>query len=245
VARGFVSGLDAVGYARNIINKYKIRRILTGGVENLSIEAYTVFYKLGWLRKGRNQNINKSYRLFDTNNKGIIFGEGACVLVLEDLRYVDRKKANILSEVIGYGFTFGDSKEMIARSMHLALEDAGLEPGDIDYICANSNGSKKDIEELEAIREIFPGSKMPVVSSIKFSVGESLGAVCAMQVASTSLSISKGLIPPTVNFKNSNNKFQDMAISNCTIKRKIGAAMVNSFGLDGNNTCIILKKVAV
>lgn len=244
ISRGFTSSIDAIGYATNMIKNHQIKMILAGGVENLSIELYTLFYKKRWLARVI-KDMKTSCKPFDKTRNGLVLGEGACVLILEDMESVYKRNGNILAEVIGYGFYFGDDKEAIKKSIYLALQDAKLGPADIDYICANANGSiKKDKEELKAIIEIFGNFDRPIINSIKSMVGECFGATGAMQVSSTCLSLSKGIIPPTLNFQKYDDKLRKINIYTTKVKRKIDIAMVNSFGLDGNNACLILKKIS-
>ncbi|MEW6101546.1 MAG: beta-ketoacyl-[acyl-carrier-protein] synthase family protein [Candidatus Omnitrophota bacterium] len=236
ISRGFVSAVDSLGYAKNAIQNYGLKRVLSGAVENLSIEFYSVFHKRKWLRKTRN--------ILDKSESGVVLGEGACVLVLEDIKSALRRNINIFAEVAGYGFSFGDNPASLKKSISLALDDAGLSPQDIDYISANANGHKrKDSEEAKAIAEIFGGNKQfPIISTIKPYIGECFGATGAMQAAACCLSLSKGLIPPVFLSKTKNKGKVSRSPSFKGIKKKISIAMINSFSLDGNNACLILKR---
>ncbi len=219
IARGFVSGIDAIGYAINMIQKYGVKNILTGAVESLSKEYYALFYKTGWLK-----NFKKGKQ-----KEGIVLGEGACVLVLEEMQSARRRNADILAEVVGYGFSFGDNKKAMRRSMLSALGDAKLKPENIDYVSINANGHvRKDRDEVKVMDEMFGNKHKPIMGAIKPMTGECLGVSGVMQAAASCLSMSEGVIAPN--------------IFNRKIKKKINIAMINSFGLDGNNSCLILKK---
>jgi len=228
LSRSFCSGVDAIGYAVNMIKNYKRKMVLVAAVENLCGELYTAFYTTRWLSKSKN----------DTKN--INLGEGACVLMLEDERSAKKRKARVYANILGYGFSFGSTKEAIKQAINSALEDAKISAKHIDYICASFNGGPRDKQENESINEIFVLPDVPIVSSIKFSLGEGFGAVSAFQVASASLSLKKGVLPLVTRFKNKNR----IRVFNNgkAVKKKIGFALVNSFGLDGNNSCLVLKK---
>jgi 3-oxoacyl-[acyl-carrier-protein] synthase II len=207
LSRGFASGLDAIGYAMHMIKQKQAKKILAGSVENLSIELYTFFYKNSWLRKGKNNS---------RGSRGVVLGEGASMVVLEEKNSAIRRGAPLLAEVKGYGFSSGESKESMEKCMRLALEDARVKPDDIDLIFLNANGSKQDEKETVGIHEIFGKTGPPYLSAIKFLTGECFGATGGLQVVSACLSL----------------------------KKKINMAMVNSFGLDGNNSSLILKRIS-
>lgn len=243
IARGFSSGADAIGYAFHMIKTYDANKILTGATENLSIEYYTIFNKTGWLLK--HPVSQKPFcRPFDSERNGIILGEGACAFVLEELKSAQKRNACIAAELLGYGFSFGNNEEALKRSMILALEDAKIKPADIEYICASANGSiTKDRDEAEAIAELFEPGRLPLVSSIKAVVGECVSLTPALQIVCACMSMSKGLVTPTVNFQKGDSSSKKLNISSRPVKKKINIAMVNAFGLDGNNACLIIRKV--
>lgn len=240
IARGFSSGLDAMGYAVNLMKNYGIKTVVTGGVENLSIEYYTMFYKIGWLLRAE-KNVKTACRPFDRDRSGLLLGEGAGVLILEEMQAAKKRGARIFAEVAGYGFSFGSDAQDIQRCMVLALENSKMKPTAIDYISASANGSVfKDKQEQGVLSDLF-GSR-PVVSSVKSMVGECFGASGVLQAAAACLSLSRGVVPPTVNFRKADPGAGQSMISNKKINKKINTVLINAFGLEGNNACLILTK---
>jgi 3-oxoacyl-[acyl-carrier-protein] synthase II len=228
LSRSFSSGIDAVGYAVNMIKNYKRKMVLVAAVENLCAELYTAFYTTRWLTNLKD----------DTKN--INLGEGACALMLEDEKAAKKRKARIYASILGYGFSFGSTKEAMKQAINTALEDARVPAKHIDYICANFNGGPRDKQENGSINDIFSGCRITAVSGIKFNLGEGFGVASAFQVASSSLSLQKGVLPSVVNFKNTGrSSFLNKGMA---IKKKISFALVNSFGLDGNNACLVLEQ---
>ncbi len=228
ISRGFASSLDAISYAADKIRQERLDMIIAGGVENLSIEFYTIF--------------DKSKKLL-SKGRGIVLGEGACVFILEKADSAIQRKAHIFAEVSGIGFSFGDSKESIKSSMLSALDSSGLAIKDVDYICANYNGDrKKDLQESSAISELFMDYGNPIVRTIKPQIGECFGVSGAMQAASACLSFYKRLCPRFCGEHKGKDFYSGRKSIWIKEKQIINVAMINSFGLDGNNSCLILKR---
>ena len=237
ISRSFTSGIDAIGYSLEKIRNGICDNIIAGAVENLCIEFYSF--------------LNKTGRLFPSlgrkhGNSGIVLGDGACVFMMESLLSAKKRKAQVFAQVLGYGFSFGDTKEDMKRSMLLAIEDAGLRKTDIDYICANFNGdNKKDSQESRAISDIFGDKYPPLTGTIKHQMGEGLGVSPAMQVSSVCLTFKKNIVP--FGFSDKNGIFRYLFNGSAPwVKlknKKMDFAMVNAFGFDGNNACLILGKV--
>ena len=236
---GFAASSDALGYATHLIKERRAGVILVGGVEELYQQMYQGFYNLRLLSGC--QNGQEVCAPFDKRRNGMILGEGVAVLLLEDSEYARNRGANAVAEVIGYGSSFGNNLDMLKETMLMSMEDAHLKPEDIDYICANANGSiRQDRLELEAIKKIFYSKKL-FISSIKSIIGECYSASGLLQCIAACLSIQHNMIPPTVDFEEADLKLGLLNIQNVKVKRQVKVAMINSFGCDGNNSCLIIK----
>jgi 3-oxoacyl-[acyl-carrier-protein] synthase II len=231
ISRGFTSGIDAMGYALNMLRNHKRKSILVAAVESLSAELYTFFYSTRWLPKSALSIDN------------VRLGEGSCAFLLEEAASAVKRGRNIISEVMGYGFSFGKNKESIKKSIVLALADARIKPDEIGYISSSINGGPGDMQEEEAIKEIFNHANKDItISSIKFNIGEGLGFSAAAQIASASLFLSNNRIPLEIKPKKRSGGSIGLSNYDKPIRKKTDLALVNSFGLDGNNACLVLRK---
>lgn len=224
ISSGFTSSTDAIGNAYNLIQNGKADIVITGGVEQISLDAYVIFYMQKLLAgstpppplltgssspppllKGGRGDLEVSVP-FDKRRNGFIMSEGSYVFVLEELGFAKNRGAKIYAEVKGYACTnagrkngsFRQRLDRAGKAMTDAMEDAGLSPEKVDLISANGNSSKIiDLIEAKAIQEVFRNREEPVlVSSIKGALGEPYGASGAMQMAGAVLSIRDGIIPP-------------------------------------------------
>ena len=200
----------------------------------------------------RNDEPEKASRPFDAMRDGFVMGEGAGVVVLEELSWAERRGARIYAEVKGYGMT-GDAYHMTtpspegegaSRCIKIALNDAGLSTGEVDYINAHGTSTKfNDENETAAIKSVFGkrAYEMPV-SSTKSMTGHLLGAAGGIEAIFSVLSIENGVIPPTINYE-----FQDAEcdldyVPNKSRAANVDIAMSNSFGFGGTNACLVFKK---
>ncbi len=205
ISSGFTASTDAIGNAYNLIQNGKADIIITGGVEQISLDAYVIFY-MQKLLAGSDGKSGEVSMPFDKRRNGFIMSEGSYVFVLEELGFAKNRGAKIYAEVKGYACinsgrksgSFRQRLDKAGKAMTDAMEDAGLSPETVDLICANGNSSKIiDLIEAKAIQEVFRNREEPVlVSSIKGTTGEPYGASGAMQMASAALSIRDGIIPP-------------------------------------------------
>jgi 3-oxoacyl-[acyl-carrier-protein] synthase II len=209
ISTGFCASLDAVSYAADFIKLNRADVVLAGGVEELCEETFLGFYRLGCLSgSGGSEPICCP---FDARRNGVILSEGAAVLILEDEDHALRRGANILATIHGYGNSFDPMADMgfthsgkgLFNAITLALQDASLSSGDIDYISASANSTKGlDRMETNIIKELFGESAHNIpVSSIKSMVGESFSASGALSLTAAVGAIQKGVIPPTVNYQ--------------------------------------------
>lgn len=251
LSTGFSAGLDAIGYAAELLNSGRIDAVLVGGTEELCIQTFLGFYKSGFLSGSKNGKKEVSAP-FDKMRNGIILGEGACMLVLEEFYLARKREAKIYAEVSGYATAFDAYRtdnyslkgEGARRAMRTAIQESGLEPKDIDYICAAANSTIEcDLMETRAIKDIFGcrAKKIPV-SSIKSILGESLGASGVFQVVASIGALIYGKIPPTINLEESGSGCDLDYVPNKMRKTDVNRALVNAFSPDGKNSSIIISR---
>ncbi len=252
ISTGFCASLDAISYAADFIKLNRADVVLAGGVEELCEETFLGFHTLGCL-SGMNGSDPVSCP-FDAKRNGVILSEGAAILVLESEEHARARGAEILAEVLGYGNAFdplSDSSfdragQGLKNAIHLALQDASLQPEDIDYISACSNSTKGlDRMETRVIKEVFGkhASTVPV-SSIKSMVGESFSASGALSLAAAVGAIQKGSIPPTVNYTDRDPECDLDYVPNMARQKQIQTVLVTSADPYGQNAAVIVGRYA-
>jgi len=200
----------------------------------------------------RNEEPEKASRPFDLKRDGFVMGEGAGVLILEELEHALSRNANIYAEIVGYGMS-GDAFHVTApcsdgdgaiRCMKLAIEDAGIKPEDIDYINAHGTSTPlNDKVETMAIKKLFGSHAYKLaISSTKSMTGHLLGAAGAIETIFTALAIKEGIVPPTINYEFPDPECDLDYVPNKARKMEIKYAMNNSFGFGGTNASLVLKK---
>ena len=250
ISSGFTSSTDAIGNAIKLIQNGKADVILTGGVEQISLDLYMIFYMRKMLA-GTNDTGNETSMPFDKKRNGFIMSEGSYVFVLESHDYAASRGARIYGEVSGYGSIFAGNRnsdivkrvEKTGNAMKKCIDDAGISTDDIDLINANGNSGKlSDLIEAKAIKELFGERSREIpVHSVKSTLGESYGASGAVQTASALLSINNGLIPPTINYEEKDQEC-NLNIVGEKLEKEVNTVLINSFDLSGNNSCLIVKK---
>lgn len=189
---------------------------------------------------------------FDKERSGFVMGEGAGMLVLEELEHAQKRKAKIYAEIIGYGATSDayhitspcPNGEGGAKAMKRAIEDAKIKPEDIDYINAHGTSTHlNDSTETMAIKTALgEASKKVMISSSKSNIGHLLGAAGAVEAIICTKAIEKGIVPPTINYIEKDEECDLDIVPNEPRKKDIKITMSNSLGFGGHNACIILKK---
>jgi 3-oxoacyl-[acyl-carrier-protein] synthase II len=250
ISSGFTSGTDAIGNAYKLIQSGKAKVIIAGGIEQISLDLYIIFYMRKLLARANGSGSETSMP-FDKRRNGFIMGEGSYVFILEDLDYALSRESKIYCEVSGYGSLFaGNKKNDIdkrvkkARSaMQMCMDDAKLSIDDIDLINANGNSSElQDLVEAKAIKELFGERSEEIpVCAIKSILGECYGASGAMQTAASVLSIDNDLIPPTINVENAPEC--NLNIINEKLEKDVSSVLINSFDYSGNNSCLTVMKI--
>ncbi len=249
ISSSFTSSTDAIGNAIKLIQNGKANVIIAGGVEQISLDLYMIFYMRKMLARANGTGSEISMP-FDKRRNGFIMSEGSYVFVMEDHDYALSRGARIYGEVSGYGSIFaggrnsdtGKRVEKAGNAMKKCIDDASMSADDIDLINANGNSGKlPDLIEAKAIKELFGEESNIPVHTVKSSLGESYGASGAMQTASALLSINNGLVPPTINYEEKDPEC-NLNVVNERLEKEVNTVLINSFDLSGNNSCLIVKK---
>jgi 3-oxoacyl-[acyl-carrier-protein] synthase II len=248
------SGSDAVGIAYETIKRGDAKVMISGGSEAIinpvGVSAFNALKAIST----RNDEPQKASRPFDAERDGFVIGEGAGILILEDLSYAQSRGAKILAEIIAYGAT-GDayhitapieSGEGAAKAMQMALDKAGLKPTEIDYINAHGTSTQlNDKMETKAIKTVFGAhaDKVPI-SSTKSMIGHLVGSAGAVEAIICVMTIRNGVIPPTINLTHPDPECDLDYVPNTARQAKVTTAMSNSFGFGGHNSVLIFREYA-
>jgi len=242
----------AIGDAYRTIQYGDADVMITGGAEaTVTPMAIGGFANMKALSE-RNDSPETASRPFDATRDGFVMGEGAGVLILEELEHALTRGATIYAEIVGYGAT-GDAYHLTApapdgegaqRAMKRALKDAGLEPKDIQYINAHGTSTPaNDFNETRAIKAVFgEHAKTVNVSSTKSATGHMLGAAGAVEAVVSAMVVGTGIIPPTINYHNPDPELDLNYTPNTSVKRDVNAVLSNSFGFGGHNTTLAIKR---
>ena len=250
ISTGFCASLDAVSYATDFIRLNRADVVLAGGVEELCEETFLGFHKLGCL--SGSDGFEPICCPFDRRRNGIILSEGAAILLLEEEEHALRRGADIMAKVLGYGNAFDPSADRnfnlvgngLKNTITLALEEASLNPEDINYISSSANSTRGlDRMETEVIKDIFGEQAFSIpVSAIKSMVGETFSASGALALAAAVGTIQHGIIPPTVNYREKDPSCDLDYVPNEARAKEIKNVLVISSDPYGNNSAIIVGK---
>lgn len=252
VVTACATGAHAIGDAARLIIFGDADVMVAGGAESavcrLGIAGFAACKALS---TARNDEPQAASRPWDKDRDGFVMGEGAGVLVLEELEHAKARGAKIYGEVIGYGMS-GDAYHITApaedgngafRAMKAALKRAELQPGDIDYINAHGTATMGDVIELGAVKRLFGNAVETVsMSSTKSAIGHLLGAAGAVEAIFSLLAIRDQVAPPTLNLDNPDEGCDIDLVAKVAKKREINYAMSNSFGFGGTNASLIFGK---
>jgi 3-oxoacyl-[acyl-carrier-protein] synthase II len=244
----------AIGEAWRAIRMGDAQIMFAGGAEAAIVPIGIGGFCAMKAMSRRNQDPQHASRPFDKERDGFIMGEGAGVIVLEELEHAKKRGANIYCEVVGYGNT-ADAYHLTApapdgegavRCMRMALSNGGLKTGDITYINAHGTSTPQgDVCETQAIKTVFgEQAKKIAVSSTKGATGHMLGAAGAVEMAVCALAIKHGIAPPTINYQVPDPECDLDYVPNTARELKINAVINNSFGFGGHNASIAAKKFA-
>ncbi len=248
------TGAHAIGDAARLIKWGDADVMVAGGAESpISDIGIAGFNACKALSTKRGHEPERASRPYDADRDGFVMGEGAGVVVLEELEHARARGAKIYAEVLGYGMS-GDAYHITApsetgegaeRSMRAALKSAGLEPSAIDYINAHGTSTMADTIELGAVERMMgDAAAKATMSSTKSSTGHLLGAAGAIEAIFSILAIRDQIAPPTINLDTPAVESKLDLAPNAMRKREIAVALSNSFGFGGTNASLVLGKVA-
>jgi 3-oxoacyl-[acyl-carrier-protein] synthase II len=251
VVTACATGNHSIGEAFRIIQRGDADAMIAGGVEStitpLAVAGFCALKALST----RNDEPEKASRPFEKNRDGFVMAEGAGILVLESLECALRRGAPIFAEIIGFGCNAdayhitapSPNGEGAARCMQIALDDAEIKPEDVDYVNAHGTSTPmNDLSETIAMKTVFGEHvKQLPVSSTKSMTGHMLGAAGGAEAIFSILTITHGIIPPTINYDEPDPECDLDYVPNVARKQDVRIAMSNSFGFGGTNATLIFK----
>ncbi|MGE0491750.1 MAG: beta-ketoacyl-ACP synthase II [Vulcanimicrobiota bacterium] len=252
VVSACATGGNCIASAVDVIKADKADAMLAGGTEAAVTPLAVAGFCSMRAMSTRNDEPERASRPFDKGRDGFVMGEAAGVLLLEEREHALARGAKIYAEIVGYGAT-ADAYHMTnpdpqgqgaARAMLMALKEAGLAPGQVDYI--NAHGTSTPVGdpcEVQAIKSVFGDHAYKVaVSSTKSMTGHTLGAAGAIETIVCTLAVQKDEIPPTINYEEPDPECDLDVVPNVPRKAPVGLALNNTFGFGGHNTVLALAK---
>ncbi|MCC5803053.1 beta-ketoacyl-ACP synthase II [Rossellomorea vietnamensis] len=245
------TGTNSIGDAFKVIQRGDADVMVSGGAEapitKMSVAGFCANTALS-----TNPDPEKASRPFDSNRDGFVMGEGAGIVVLEELEHALKRGATIYAEIVGYGCT-GDAYHITApapageggaRAMKMALEDGGILPEEMDYINAHGTSTPyNDKYETMAVKEVFGEHAYKLaMSSTKSMTGHLLGAAGGVEAIFTVLAMKDSVLPPTINIETPDPDCDLDYVANEARKQEVNVAMSNSLGFGGHNATIVFKK---
>ena len=252
VATACASAAHAMGDALNVVRRGLSDIMVTGGAEAaITTLGLSGFSNMKALSK-KNEDPQRASRPFDRDRNGFVLGEGAGILVIEELEHAKARGARIYAELAGFGMS-GDGNHItapdpegagMASAMSIAIEDAGLFPDDIDYVNAHGTSTPlNDAVETKAIKHVFGDQAGNLaVSSTKSQIGHLLGASGGVEAVVVSLGIHNQVAPPTINYETPDPELDLDYVPNEPREMKINAVISNSFGFGGHNGTVVFKR---
>jgi 3-oxoacyl-[acyl-carrier-protein] synthase II len=251
-ATACAAGAHAIGDSFRIIERGDADAMICGGAESaitpMSVSGFNSMKALST----NNSNPKRASRPFDLNRDGFVIGEGAGIMILEELEFAKKRGAKIYGEIVGYGMT-GDAFHQTSpddtgsgaiRVMNKALKDAGITPDKIDYINAHGTSTfYNDRGETKAIKAVFgEHTKKLAVSSTKSMHGHALGAAGGIEAVISIMTLLNQKIPPTINYDTPDPECDLDVVPNVAREAKVDYVLSNSFGFGGTNACLIFRK---
>ncbi|MBA7631350.1 3-oxoacyl-[acyl-carrier-protein] synthase 2 [subsurface metagenome] len=242
------SGTDAIGTCLNFI-RLGYADVMVAAASDASLDAMTIaaMSRLGALSTS---DPDKACRPFDLNRNGFIYGEGAGVMILESYEHAKKRGAPILAEVAGAAWTFdafdatAPQPDTEAVAMRTALENAGVKPEEVDYINAHGTSTKlNDASETKAIKMVLGDRAYQIpISAHKSMYGHLVTAGGAVESIGAVLTIVNGIIPPTIHYETPDPECDLDYVPNVARKAEVNVCLKNSFGLGGQNCCLVFKR---
>jgi 3-oxoacyl-[acyl-carrier-protein] synthase-1 len=247
VSGACASGSHSIGLGYMLIKHGYQDCLICGGAQEINLYSMASFDALGVFSM-REDNPTKACRPFDRDRDGLVPSGGAATLIIESLEHALERRATILAEIIGYGFS--SNGEQIStpttngpkRALEMSIKNAGVRLSEIDYINAHATSTPTgDSAEAKAINDIF-GDKCPWVSSTKSMTGHECWMAGASEVVYSILMAQNGFIAPNINFDNPDDDSKKIKIATQTVEHKIDTFISNSFGLGGTNSSLVIKR---
>ena len=254
ISTACASGTQSIGYGMELIRSGKADLVFAGGVDCLiRKEVMAAFDAMTVLARSSNDVPEKASRPFDSNRDGFVLGEGAGIFVLESLDHALQRNAHIYAEMLGHAASSNahhiatpDEEGLGAqKAMRWALEDAHLIPDQVDYINAHGTGTRiNDPTETKAIKKVFGGSAYQIpISSTKSMIGHCMGASGTVEAIACVMSLEHGILHPTINLDTPDPECDLDYVPNQARDVKIQTALSNSFGLGGQNACLVFGRI--
>lgn len=249
VSAACASGSHSVGLAYMMIRSGLQNMVLCGGAQETNYYSMASFDAIGAFSKNT-ANPRGASRPFDKNRDGLVPSGGGAALVLEDYDHAVARGANIIAEVLGYGFSSNGtsvisqpSDEGCERAMRRAMEDAGVKADEIDYINAHATGTRQgDIFEAMAIDRIFRGEHA-LVSSTKSMTGHECWMAGASELVYSLIMMNSGFVAPNINLEEPDESAAHLNIARETVFTPVTTVLSNSFGFGGTNSAIVLRRI--
>ncbi|HRK30023.1 MAG TPA: beta-ketoacyl-ACP synthase II [Tepidisphaeraceae bacterium] len=253
IATACATGANAIGDAGRLIKQDHADVMIAGGSEAALCKIGLASFCAARALSTRNDVPQLASRPWDKDRDGFVMGEGAGVVVLEELEHAKARGARIYAELIGYGMSSDghhltappDDGSGAAMAMNLAMKDAGISPDAIDYINAHGTSTQLgDIAETRAIKSALgPHAKKVSISSTKSAIGHLLGAAGGVETVVSALAVQRNLIPPTINLDSADPECDLDYTPKAARDLNVRIAANNGFGFGGHNACLLLKKV--
>ena len=252
LATACAAGAHAIGDSFQMVRNGRVDAMITGGTEAVVSPTAVAGFNAMKALSTRNTEPQKASRPFDRDRDGFVIGEGSGILILEALDHALERGAAIYAEMAGFGLT-GDGYHMTSpcpdgdgavRCMQAALDDAGLDAGQVDYINAHGTSTElNDLYETRAVKTVFKDHAYKLaISSTKSMTGHLLGGAGGIETVFSALSVYHDVIPPTINYENQAEECDLDYVPNTARPTTVNVAMTNSFGFGGTNATLILKK---
>ena len=249
VSAACASGSHSIGLAYMMIKNGLQDVVLCGGAQETNFYSMASFDALGAFSKNM-QDPTKASRPFDKDRDGLVPSGGGAALILEDYDHAVARGANIIAEVVGYGFSSNGtsvisqpSDEGCIRAMQRAMADAGVKPGDIDYINAHATSTRQgDSFEAMAIDKLFRGEHA-LVSSTKSMTGHECWMAGASEIVYSLIMMQNGFVAPNINLENCDEYSEHLNLARETVETEINTVLSNSFGFGGTNSALVIKKL--
>ncbi|MBQ6613175.1 MAG: beta-ketoacyl-[Alistipes sp.] len=249
VSAACASGSHSIGLAYLLIKNGLQDVVLCGGAQETNFYSMASFDALGAFSKNMEEP-TKASRPFDRDRDGLVPSGGAAALILEDYDHAVARGANIIAEVVGYGFSSNGtsvisqpSDEGCLRAMQRALDDAGMKSSDIDYINAHATSTRQgDMFEAMAIGKLF-GGEHALVSSTKSMTGHECWMAGASELIYSLIMMQNNFVAPNINLENCDEYSEKLNLARTTVDTEVNTILSNSFGFGGTNSALVVKKL--